>query len=117
MVQTKKMKKATIVSFAVLLTACNNPKIEGNWIEPVPGMEDMTQGFSLKHDGKAESINMATLQYEKWERKNDTLILSGKSIGNHQTLPFSDTLIITELSPEKMTLQKANLTITYRKQQ
>ena len=80
--------------------------IEGTWIEPVPGMENMTQGFRLEDGGRASSVNMATLQYEAWRRDGDRLILSGKSIGNGQTIEFSDTLDIITTSPEHLTLGK-----------
>lgn len=66
--------------------------------------------------GKASSINMATLQYEKWEKKGNMLILSGKSIGNHETISFTDTLTIEELTENKLTLKKGSLTINYQKQ-
>ena len=117
MTQTTKLKNAAACSFAVLLTACGGKTIEGKWVEPVSGMPQTMQGMVLKTGGKAESVNMATLQYEKWEKKGDRLILSGKSIGNHQTLSFSDTLTIKELTSEKLVLQKGDLTVTYRKQQ
>lgn len=81
-----------------LLPACNGASIEGAWVEPVPGMENMQQGFVLEPDGTASSINMATLQYESWKKEGDVLILAGKSIGNHQTIAFSDTLVIKDLS-------------------
>lgn len=45
--------------------------IEGKWTEPVPDMENQMQGIELKEGGKASSINMATLQYEKWEKKGE----------------------------------------------
>ena len=62
-----------------LLPACNGASIEGAWVEPVPGMENMQQGFVLEPDGTASSINMATLQYESWKKEGDVLILAGKS--------------------------------------
>ena len=74
------------------------------------------QGVNLEIGGKASSINMATLQYEKWEKKGNMLILSGKSIGNHETISFTDTLTIEELTENKLTLKKGSLTINYQKQ-
>lgn len=74
------------------------------------------QGVNLEKGGKASSINMATLQYEKWEKKGNMLILSGKSIGNHETISFTDTLTIEELTENKLTLKKGSLTINYQKQ-
>lgn len=98
------------------MTACAGNGIEGKWVEPIPGMENQVQGINLEKDGKASSINMATLQYEKWGKKDDKLILSGKSIGNGQTITFSDTLNIKELTDKELTLTKGNLTINYKKQ-
>ena len=99
----------------VVFTACCGNSIEGKWIEPVPGMENQMQGIHLEKGGKASSINMATLQYEKWEKKNNMLILSGKSIGNHETSSFTDTLTIEKLTRDELTLKKSNLTINYQK--
>lgn len=101
---------------AVALTACDGNSIEGRWIEPVPGMDNQVQGIDLEKGGKASSINMATLQYEKWEKKGDMLILSGKSIGNHETILFSDTLTIVNLSEDRLSLKKGDLTIDYAKE-
>ena len=39
------------------LSACNNTSaLIGEWTEPVPGMENMIQGFKLEEGGKASSI-------------------------------------------------------------
>lgn len=111
----KVLKNLAVVLNVITLTACNNVSIEGDWIEPVPGMENMIQGISLKTDGKASSINMATLQYEKWEQKDNLLILSGTSIGNHQTLSFTDTLKIEKLTEDSLILRKGELILKYSK--
>ena len=103
------------IMLALAFTACSETSIEGSWVEPVPGMEQMMQGFKLEKNGKASSINMATLQYETWERSKNLLILTGKSIGNSQTITFSDTLTIEELTTEKLVLKKGNLTFYYQK--
>lgn len=103
------------VTMAIIMAACNGSEITGEWVEPIPGMEDQVQGICLNADGTASSINMATLQYETWKREGDDLILSGKSIGNGQTLMFSDTLQIKCLTDEEMSLGKGNLVITYHR--
>ena len=105
-----------LMPVALLACACTQADIVGEWTQPVPGMEDMTQGFVLEQGGTASSINMATLQYEKWERQGDLLILSGKSIGNGQTLDFSDTMRIDLLTDTELTLTKGNLTLEYTRQ-
>ena len=101
------------LTIAIAFAACGGNGIEGEWVEPIPGMETQMQGVK---GGKASSINMATLQYEKWEKKGNMLILSGKSIGNHETISFTDTLTIEELTENKLTLKKGSLTINYQKQ-
>ena len=111
----KRLRDLTAVLGMVALTACNNASIEGSWVEPVPGMSGMQQGFVLDGDGSASSINMATLQYESWEKQGDKLILSGKSIGNHETGSFTDTLVIEKLTENELTLKKGSLSINYRK--
>ena len=91
------------LTIAIAFAACGGKGIEGEWVEPIPGMETQMQGVNLEKGGKASSINMATLQYEKWEKKGNMLILSGKSIGNHETISFTDTLTIEELTENKLT--------------
>ncbi len=100
----------------VMFTACDGNGIEGKWIEPIPGMENQMQGVNLEKGGKASSINMATLQYEKWEKNGEKLILSGKSIGNGETVSFSDTLTIEKLTSDKLMLKKGSLSINYQRQ-
>lgn len=103
MTDTRLRAVASGVAAAAVLIACSSEAgIEGNWVEPVPGMENMTQGFSLKADGKASSINMTTLQYDAWKQEGDRLILSGKSIGNGITIPVSDTFVVEKLTPDSL---------------
>lgn len=100
---------------AIALTACDGSGIEGGWVEPVPGMEDQVQGINLEAGGKASSINMATLQFESWQKQGDRLILSGKSIGNGTTIPFTDTLVIERLSDNELWLKRGGATTKYHK--
>lgn len=104
------MKKKNFIPFiaiSVLCAACHDKTtLTGDWIEPVPGTTNTIQGFSLKENGEATSINMATLQYKSWTQEDNRLILSGESIGNHQTISFSDTLKIFKLSKDSLILKK-----------
>ena len=97
------------------LSACSGSEIEGEWVEPIPGIENQVQGVHLQKGGKASSINMATLQYEKWEKNGDKLILSGKSLGNGQTIPFSDTLTVEKLTDSELSLKSGDMTIHYKR--
>lgn len=98
------MKKTVLFILPILLAACDNcPNIQGRWIAPVDEMENITQGFQLHKNGTAESINMATLVYKTWARPDcDTLAMTGESIGNGQTITFTETYNIS--MPDKNTL-------------
>lgn len=109
-------KSACGIIAAVALTACTGASIEGNWVEPIPGMEEMEQGICLEKGGKASSINMATLQYEAWVKQGDKLLLSGQSIGNGQTIVFTDTMTIEKLTDTELVLTRGNMTINYHRQ-
>mgnify|MGYP001043093547 CR=1 FL=1 len=65
----------------------------GDWVKPIPGIGG-EEGISIMADGKAASINRATLVYESWEQSGDTLFVSGKSIGNGSTCEMTDTLLV-----------------------
>ena len=73
------------------------------------------QGVKLEPGGRASSVDMATLQYEAWERQGDRLILSGRSIGNGQAIAFTDTLTIEKLTGTELILSKEGRTVNYRK--
>jgi len=71
----------------------NNSLLTGTWLQAVPGMPEMKQGFTLLADGSARSENMATLRYASWSAHSDTLVLTGESLGNGLSFLFSDTTI------------------------
>lgn len=114
--KNKTLSSACLAIGISLFTACSSDTdIVGTWTQPIPGMEGSEQGFVLKNEGKASSVNMATLQYETWQRNGSTLILCGKSIGNGQTISFADTLTIEKLTPDSLTLKKGDLVLSYAK--
>ncbi len=115
------MKNSCLYLFIVciLFMACNTAPqigIEGNWVTGIQGQPGAQSGFSLKKDSTASSINAFTLQYEHWHRDGDMLILSGKSIGNRQTIDFADTLHIDDIGDSTLTLtRRGGETTTYKK--
>ena len=114
--KNKTLSLACLAIGISLFTAySSNTDIVGTWTQPIPGMEGSEQGFVLENEGKASSVNMATLQYETWQRNGSTLILCGKSIGNGQTISFADTLTIEKLTPDSLTLKKGDLMLSYAK--
>lgn len=114
MEKINRFKTVLICLSTVVLTACGNGEsIVGKWIQPVPGIPNIKQGLALEEGGKASSINMATLSYETWQQQGSQLILSGKSIGNRQIIPFLDTLSIESLTCDSLVLKKGELIIRY----
>lgn len=98
-------KGITLPILGLFLSACITTKnLTGPWVQPIPGQENKFQGFNLDENGIASSINMHTLKYEKWQTLNNCLILTGKSIGNRQTISFSDTLSIEKQSNDTLIL-------------
>lgn len=106
------MNKKLISSLsALLLLSCNSidtKSLTGNWIEVTPANMKFIQGMTLNTDGTAQSIGMATLLYEKWNVEGDKMILSGKSLGNGQTIEFSDTLNIVKITADSMIFENNN---------
>lgn len=115
------MRKALLfLAAAIVLVSCHtNTKytereLVGLWVEPIPGMKTM-QGIALKEGGEACSINMATLLYKHWECNGRELLLTGKSVGNKQTIAFTDTLKIEKVSSDSLILIRGKMRIAYRK--
>ena len=111
------MKQILSLLCAIFLFACNDtPQITGTWTQPVPNMPGMIQGFVLNTDGSAQSVNMATLQYDTWIRDGDTLTMTGQSIGNGQTIEFTESYTIETLNTDTLVLRDGDTTITYSRQ-
>lgn len=103
------MKITGSFCLAILFFSCQTkPEIEGTWTEPVPGLENQMQGFRLEKNGKASSVNMATLQYEQWKQTDDCLILKGTSIGNGLSFSFQDTFKIERLTADSLFIRHGN---------
>lgn len=110
--------KKTILLFAVLacFAACSpENKYLGTWLEPVPGLENQLQGVKIEKGGIASSVNMQTLVYENWTLQGDTLVLTGKSIGNGQTIEFAENFVLKK-EDGRWTLQTENGAAVYTKQ-
>ena len=72
--------------------------IFGKWTQPVQGIDSIFQGFHLKKNGVASSINMETLKYDKWKLEKDTLLLRSHSEGVATRTATIDTLLIKTLN-------------------
>lgn len=103
------MKPFFISALSLLvLFSCTDSKKQfvGNWIEIMPANPMIVQGVTLNEDGTAASIGMKTLLYTKWELDKESIILWGQSIGNGQTIDFSDTMNVVKITPDSLTLGK-----------
>ena len=110
LIKGETMKKFLFIFLGLILSACGSEElnIEGKWVEPVPNMSELKQGFDLEQGGKATSIGMATLQYETWKEEDGRLILTGKSIGNHQTIDFTEEYEIASVDENKLVLKNGD---------
>lgn len=90
-------------------------QLVGAWVQPVPG-QTLVQGMRLEPNGKARSINMATLQYSTWDMVDGFLVLTGKSIGNGGESQFTDTLEISQLTENRLQLKRGSFKQVYSRQ-
>lgn len=115
----EKSKNGVIMATKVVVVPVQDEgmAIWGTWVEPVPGMEKQMQGVRFEANGVASSVNMATLLYEQWKKDGETLLLSGKSIGNGQTIAFTDTLHIVKVTTDSLVLSQGEHIIRYVRQE
>lgn len=110
------MKRLKLFLAVVLMTAaCHSELLIGEWVQPIPGMEEQIQGIRIEKGGKASSINMHTLVYESWKKDGNELVLTGKSIGNGMTIEFSDRYIIKTLNNNVLVLQEGEQEQVYKR--
>ena len=66
----------------------------GKWTMPDPIAPEGVMGVEIMVEGAARSINMATLVYTSWELQGeaDKILLKGQSLGNGQTIDFTQTV-------------------------
>ena len=88
----------------------------GSWVEPIPGNPNAVQGFTLNEDGTARSINMHTLLYQKWVLKSGKLILTAKSIGNHNSSIDDEEYTIELVGKNSLKLNNGFTSYTYKRQ-
>ncbi|QEH40061.1 lipocalin family protein [Chitinophaga sp. XS-30] len=87
--------------------------LPGKWIQPVPGIDSILQGIELRKNGKAVSVNMHTLLYDKWELSHDTLILWSHAEGVENAGPAIDTMLVRALNDTALVLFPINAAAGY----
>ena len=90
--------------------------LTGSWIQPNPINDKEVQGFTLKNDGTAESINMATLVYKKWWAENGKLNLVAESIGSGSSSTDTTQYEIIKNTDVILELKNGDYTEKYKKQ-
>ena len=78
----------------------------GKWTMPNPIAPEGVMGVEIMVEGAARSINMATLVYTSWELQGeaDKILLKGQSLGNGQTIDFTQTGMIAKTADGNYTL-------------
>jgi len=106
---------ALAFSMGLFLTSCNQPKLEGTWVEPaVEGSLLGEVGFTLLENGKVENINTGFREYKTWEKFGDKLILNGVENG-YVTTDFADTNNIISLSDSLLVVGQDGYVITFHR--
>ncbi|GEP95068.1 lipocalin-like domain-containing protein [Chitinophaga cymbidii] len=85
-------------------TEVDSTLLPGRWMQPVPGIDSILQGMDLRKNGKAVSINMHTLLYDKWKLAHDTLILWSHAEGVENPAPAIDTMLVKTLNDSVLVL-------------
>ena len=91
----------------------------GSWTVPDPIAPDSAMGFELRTEGRARSIRMATLCYHGWSLTGERgkILLTGESIGNGQTIPFTETGLIARGADGRLTLVIEGSSLRYVKEE
>ena len=89
----------------------------GRWTMPDPIDPEGVMGVEIQVEGAAQSINMATLVYASWELQGEAgkILLKGQSIGNGQTIDFTQTGVIAKDAEGKYTLSIEGTDTVYTK--
>ncbi|HWS61100.1 MAG TPA: lipocalin family protein [Flavobacterium sp.] len=88
----------------------------GSWVQPNPINDKEVQGFTIKSDGTAESINMATLLYKKWWEEDGKLILVSESIGNSSSSMDTMRYDIVKNTATELEIKMGDFVDKYKKQ-
>ena len=99
-----------------VVTDATYTRAVGTWTRPDPIAPKARMGVKIMTEGKAASINMASLTYTSWALQGETnkIILRGQSLGNRQTIGIADRASIWE-KDGRMYLSIEGTDIVYEK--
>lgn len=89
----------------------------GTWTMPDPINPEAVMGIEVMVEGEAKSVNMATLVYASWELQGEAgkILLKGQSLGNGQTIDFTETGVIARNAEGDYTLTIEGTETVYTK--
>ena len=106
---------ALAFAMGLFLTSCNQPKLEGTWVEPAAEGSLLGEvGFTLLENGKVENINTGFREYKTWEKVGDKLILTGVTNG-YTTESFADTNTIISLDDSLLVIGQDGYSVTFHR--
>lgn len=118
--QTKNEGRDTIATVKEKKVNPDAGRYLGAWICQKPGKVGQVEGFRLKEDSIAESINTPTLVYQKWWLTGDTLIfLIQGNMANAPSTEVRDTMVVFAVNSDSLVtapIAKRTAKMTYRKQ-
>ncbi len=88
----------------------------GSWVQPNPINDKQVQGFTIKNDGTAESINMTTMLYKKWWEEDGKLVLVSESVGNGSTSTDTLKYDIVKNTTTELEIKTGDIVDKYKKQ-
>ncbi len=94
------------------LSARKERDIIGCWVSDSAGIE---KGFQCATDGTAAPVCNPDKQYSSWYIDGKKLILKGKQFNNYTIIPFSDTLLIRQISKTALTVEQNGMQHQYHK--
>lgn len=98
----------SVVVAADTAVVVDSTLMPGRWLQPVQGVDSVMQGFLLRKNGKASSVNMHSRLYDKWQLQKDTLFLWSHAEGEKEPVPVVDTLLIKMLNDTSLVVFPTN---------
>ncbi|WP_295940483.1 lipocalin family protein [uncultured Alistipes sp.] len=89
----------------------------GEWTMPDPLDSEKVMGVEVMVQGKARSINMATLSHVLWELQGDDgkILLKGMSLGSGAPIQFTQTGVISKKADGTYTMAIEGTDVVYTK--
>lgn len=74
---------------------------------------EQEEGFVLRADGSAATINMTTLTYVSWNMEDGWLVLQGTGSENGTSSSVNDRFRVMQVTPDTLKLKSSGHTLEY----